>query len=210
MRETPSDSAETARLLVEMQGGNRHAFEQLFERHRPALWKSVKQRLCGRIQRRIDASDVVQEAHAEAVARLDDYLARRPMPFRLWLLKTAHERLLKVERQHLDAAKRSVEREIPLPDRSSIALARALLAHNPSPSDAMHRKEVAITIRRLLARLSEQDREIIMLRNFAGLSNAEASSLLDIRPETGKKRYTRALLRLQHLFEEEGLSESSL
>ena len=50
------------------------------------------------LRARVDPSDVVQEAQMEVVRRMDDYLKRRPMPFRLWLCKTAKERLLNLRR----------------------------------------------------------------------------------------------------------------
>ena len=51
----------------------------------------------------------------------------RPMPFRLWLRKTAYERLLMIQRHHVDAQRRAVGREVALPDRSSLLVARRLL-----------------------------------------------------------------------------------
>jgi DNA-directed RNA polymerase specialized sigma24 family protein len=61
-----------------------------------------------------------------------------------------------------------------------------------------------------MGRLAERDREIITLRNFEGLTNGEAACLLDVQSETAKKRYTRALLRLQELLREEGLTGGQL
>jgi RNA polymerase sigma-70 factor, ECF subfamily len=145
----------------------------------------------------------------EAFRRLEDYLRRRPMPFRLWLLKTAHERLMKIERYHLDASKRSAQREVPLPDSSSLYLGQ-LVARGSTPSVQLGRQELAQRIREVLAQLAEADREIIFLRNFDGLSNADVACLLELSPEAAKKRYARALLRLQQLFGKIGLTESGL
>ena len=145
----------------------------------------------------MDASDIVQETQLEATQRIDDYLAERPMPFHLWLMRAAHQRLLKAERRHLQTAKRSIDREIPLPDNTSLHLVASLAGSSGSPSNRAARQEAATQVRRTLARLPEADREIITLRNFEGLSNGEASCLLDINPEAAKKRYTRALLRLR-------------
>jgi RNA polymerase sigma-70 factor (ECF subfamily) len=142
----------------------------------------------------------------EAVQRIDEYLTHRPMPFHLWLMRAAHQRLLKAERRHLQAAKRSVEREVPLPNRSSLHLISRSASGGHAPSRRVAGEELARDVRRVLARLPERDREVIMLRNFEGLSNGEVSCLLEINPEAAKKRYTRALVRLQGLLREEGLS----
>src|SRR5438128_11978310 len=136
------DSSETTRLLEQIRDGDRDAFEKLFARHRPYLRQVVSLRLDPKLRARVDASDVVQETHLEAVRRLADYLERRPMPFRLWLRKTAYERLLKVHRHHA-ADRRNVAREVPLPDRSSLFLARQLLAGGSTPSQHLSKKEIA-------------------------------------------------------------------
>jgi RNA polymerase sigma-70 factor (ECF subfamily) len=210
MAERDSDSSDTSRLLERARLGDLGAFERLVERHRPALRRAVERRLDPKLLPRVDASDVVQEAQLEAFNRLDSYLDRRPMPFRLWLLKTAHEHLLKLVRRHLDTAKRTVLLEVPLPDRSSFLLAQQLVAGGPTPSDEAHRHELARRVRTGLAQLSETDRDIVLLRNFDGLSNSEVSQLLDVQPEAAKKRYARALLRLKKALTDGGLRESQL
>ena len=129
------------------------------------------------------------------------------MPFRLWLLKTAHQRLLDYERAHL-RARRSVHRELPLPDQSSMALIGHLhIATTPTASAILQQREQAQLVRRCLALLSELDREILLLRVFDGLKNPEVSVLLELPPATTKKRFTRALLRLKGHLRQAGLSE---
>src|SRR5262245_63564764 len=96
---------------------------------------------------RVDASDIVQEAQLEAARRIDDYLARRPMPFHVWLQKTAYENLLRLRRHHLDAACRSIEHEAPLPEESSVQLAHQLLGGGPTPSQQLRDQELALKLR---------------------------------------------------------------
>ena len=82
---TQADSTETRQLLQRAQTGDRQALQQLFERHLPSLRTSVRRRLSPQLRPRVDSSDVVQETQHVAYRRLDDFLRRRPMPFRLWL-----------------------------------------------------------------------------------------------------------------------------
>jgi len=210
MGECGADTTRTERLLEQARAGDQDAFASLIEPHRAVLLGAVERRLDKRLLPRVDASDVVQEAQLEAFRRLDDFLDRRPMPFRLWLLKTAHERLLKLVRRHLDTAKRTVRREVPLPDSSSVLLARRLVAGGPTPSAAAHREDLARRVREALAALSDIDREIVLLRNFDGLSTREVSQLLEIQPEAAKKRYVRALMRLKKALNAGGLTESQV
>jgi RNA polymerase sigma-70 factor (ECF subfamily) len=208
-RVTP-DSADTERLLERVTAGDRLAFEELFARHRAYLRQVVEFRLDSRLRGRVDPSDVVQEAHLEAFRRLPDFLRRRPMPFRLWLRKTAHERLLVARRRHLEAGRRAVPRELPLPDASSMALAQQIMARGPSPLQELDQKEMARRVRQAVAQLSEPDQEILFMRSFEGLSYQEVGYLLEVDPATARKRHGRALLRLTQCLADHGLTESQL
>ena len=173
MAEDDVDSSETGRLLELAGAGDRAAFNQLFDQYRPLMIRSAERRLSPRVRPRIDASDVVQEAHLDAFQRLGDFLHRRPMSFRLWLLKTVHERLLKIERRHLAATRRSVDREVPLPDASSHELGATVWFPRVLAQHTVRREELADRIRVILAELSETEREIILLRSFDGLPKQE-------------------------------------
>jgi RNA polymerase sigma-70 factor (ECF subfamily) len=210
MNAVQPDSAETQTLLLQAHSGDRRAFDELFGRHRDALRWSVELRLDGKLRSRVDPSDIVQETHLEAYQRLADYLERRPMPFRLWLRKTAYERLLKVQRHHMKTARRTVCREVPLPEHSSILLADQLLASGPTPSQQIAKGELAQKLRGALMQLPAPQREVLLMRNFEGLSYQEVGCILDIDPATARKRYGRALLQLRHLLLEGGLTESEL
>jgi RNA polymerase sigma-70 factor (ECF subfamily) len=204
------DSADTFRLLRQAEAGDRLAFEELFVRHRRYLRQVIDLRLDPRLRTRVDASDIVQEAHCEALRRLEVYLEARPLPFRLWLRQIACDCALKARRQHLGTARRALNREMALPERSSLLLARQLAASGGSPSRALARGEMVARVRTALDRLSEADREIILLRHFEGLSNQEVGSLLGIDSATASKRHGRAMLRLHRILFEGGLRESQL
>jgi RNA polymerase sigma-70 factor (ECF subfamily) len=207
MAEVVPDSAETQRLLEQVWAGEPGACDRLFARHHPFLRQVVVLRMDPRLRARVDPSDVVQDAQLDAFRRLADYLERRPMPFRLWLRKTAQERLLKVQQRHLQAGRRAAGREVPLPDRSSLVLAQQLLAGGSTPSRRLEQAELARRVGQAVARLPEADREVLLMRNFEGLSNREIGCLLGLDPAAVSKRHGRALLRLRDLLLEGGLGE---
>jgi RNA polymerase sigma-70 factor (ECF subfamily) len=159
----------------------------------------MEMRLDRRLRARIDPSDAVQETQMEAYRRLDDYLARRPMPFALWLRKTAHERLLKLREQHLHAAKRSVQREMFLPGQTSLDLMRRMTAQGPTPSQQAIAKEHAQAVRMALTELDETDREILLMRYLEKLTNPDIAAILGLTPAAVSKRHGRALLRLERV-----------
>jgi RNA polymerase sigma-70 factor (ECF subfamily) len=170
----------------------------------------VELRLDTRLRSRVDVADVVQETHLEALNRINAYLERPVLPFRLWLRQIAVDRTSKALRHHLGAARRSLRREVPLPEQSSLLLARKLAAKDAAPGLDLEHRELARRLRQAVAQLSEADREVVLMRHFEGLSNQEVACILGIEPATASKRHGRALLRLHKILSESGLSESKL
>src|SRR5262249_57501529 len=136
-----------------------------------------------------DGAGVGQEAQLEVTQRIGDSLRRRPMPFHVWLEKTAYETLLRLRRQHVEAACRSVENEVPLPGRSSVRLAHLLLGRGPAPSQNLRDQEQAHQFQQAMAGLSEEDREVLLLRGFEGLTNEEAGLIPGIRTAPPRKPF---------------------
>ena len=200
------DSAETLRLLERAEQGDAGAVESLLKRHRPDVLNFVGLHLDPRLRPRVDPSDVVQEAQLEMARRMNDFLRRRPMPFRLWARKTAYERMLNLRRDHL-RARRSVNREDDLPDRSSMLLAAPFIAASPSPSQEAAARETAERVRTAVAGLAEADREILLMRHAEDLPYEEIACLLGVEPAAARKRYGRALIRLQKVLTDHGLLE---
>jgi RNA polymerase sigma-70 factor (ECF subfamily) len=205
--EVKPDSADTRALLEQLRKGDPLALELLLQRHRPELRAFVEVHLDPRIRARVDPSDVVQETQMELVRRMADFLAKRPMPFRLWVRRKAHERLLNLRRDHLKRSRRSVEREAAVVDRSSALLARPLLDRGPSPSQQAEAKEFEERLSRAVSRLAEADREILLLRHAEDLPFEEIACVLDVEPAAARKRFGRALIRLQKVLIDEGLVE---
>jgi RNA polymerase sigma-70 factor (ECF subfamily) len=206
-----AETDDTRDLLRRADNGDPHAFDELFGRHRAALHRAVARRLGGMLRARIDPSDVVQDVQIEALSRLTDYLGRRPMPFRIWLFRSAVERISKL-RRHAVAARRDIGRERPLAslDSSSPNPARAIAPAGPTPSQQAAARDAASRLHAALTRLPEPDRALLNMRVFEGLSYEEAGSRLGIDPVAARKRYGRALLRLRTLLFAEGLTESHL
>ena len=205
MDEPTPDSKATQQLLDRAGDGNPAALSELLARHRPAMRELVRTHLDLRLAARIDPSDVVQDAQMDLVRRLGDFLDRRPMPFHVWARKTAYERLLDSRRHHLGRAKRSVRRERPMPDRSSLLVARPLLSREPSPSQMAAANEFEAKVSRAVAGLPDDDREVLLMRHADGLPFPDAAALLGITPAAARKRFGRALIRLQAALAAEGL-----
>ena len=202
---TPQPEPDTEQLLDAAGRGDGSARGRLLERHRPRLRQMVAVRLDRRVAARVDPSDVVQEALANAARGLDAYLRERPLPFYPWLRRLAWLRLTDAHRRHLHAGRRSVGREEPpaLPDESVQELAGRLNAPGTGPSAALSRRERAARVRAALDRLPERDREILVLRYLEDLSTAEAAAVLGCSEGAAKVRLLRAVRRLRDLLDGE-------
>ena len=197
MPSAESDSHQTKRLLERAGGGDHAAFDQLFELHRKSLKKLVSLRMDARLQTRLDPSDIVQETQMVAFRRFRDYLKRRPMPFRLWIRKTAQQQVCDAQRTHIERRRRSVLREEAGLSRSSRLVARGLLSAHSSPHEKLQRREQERRVAAAVAELSDADREIVVMRNVEGLSFEEIAPILDMQPAAIRQRYGRALIKLR-------------
>jgi RNA polymerase sigma-70 factor (ECF subfamily) len=167
----------------------------------------VSLRLDRRLNARVDPSDVVQEALAQADRRLDDYMRDRPLPFYPWLRQFAWDGLGRAHREHVRADRRSVTREEPagLPDESALQLAERLIDSRGGPSAHVRREELRARVRATLARLPERDREVLVLRHLEQLTTAESAAVLGVSEGAVKMRALRAAQRLHDLLHGEAL-----
>jgi RNA polymerase sigma-70 factor (ECF subfamily) len=196
------DPSDTDDLLERLRGGDRQALTDLFQRYRDRLRRKVELRMDARLQGRVDASDVLQDAFLDTVARLDSYLQRPELPAFLWLRLIVGERLTICQRRHLGAKMRAAGQEVSLyrdalPQATSAALASMLLGRLTSPSHAAARAELVLHVQEALNALEPLDREVVALRHFEQLSRAETAQVLGISEDAGAKRYIRALKRLK-------------
>jgi RNA polymerase sigma-70 factor (ECF subfamily) len=190
---------DTDQLLDQAQSGDTAAVGQLLERHRPRLRQVVSVRLDSRLSARVDPSDVIQETLLDASRRLPAYLSTRPLPFFLWLREIAFDRISDLHRRHLGAQARTVFREEARAGagHSSAALLERLLASGTNPLGHLVRLELQARVRAALAGLTEEDREILLMRHAEQLRISEIAGLLNITDRACKSRIRRALERLR-------------
>jgi RNA polymerase sigma-70 factor (ECF subfamily) len=199
-----NDSTTTVHLVERARAGDRAALNEIFTRHRQRLRHMVEMRLDWRLQARIDASDVIQDAFLQAAARLDEYFRNPTLPLFLWLRLVVGERLMKLHRHHLGAQMRDAGREVSLyrdalPAASSAALVAQLLGKHTSPTQAVLRAERMLRLQEALNALDPIDREILSLRHFEELTRAETAVVLGIEEAAAAKRYVRAIKRLKEM-----------
>jgi RNA polymerase sigma-70 factor (ECF subfamily) len=173
-RETPSESQES-RLVASARTGDQEAFGELVRRHQRRVF-----RLAGRFFRQPDeVEDVAQETFLTAWRKLDTYRAKAP--FEHWLtrvcLNCCYARLRK---------QRANEQ----------AFAREPTAPRPDP-------DARVEVERLLGRLANHDRFVLLLLHGEGWSVAEIAERLGWSRVNVKVRAHRARQRLRRLMEED-------
>jgi RNA polymerase sigma-70 factor (ECF subfamily) len=162
------DSENTTRLLCLASQGDQAAWSALLNQDGGPLRRMVDLRLDRRFRGRVDASDVIQEAHLEAARRLAEYSRNPQAPFFLWLRFLVGQELMAVHRRRLGAQARDAGREISLfrgslPEATSAALAAQLPGRDTRPSEALARAERKLRLEDALNRMDPLDREVLNL-----------------------------------------------
>jgi len=199
---------ETRRILEQALAGDREKLGDLFERYRSRLHAMVSLRIDPRLQGRVGASDVLQEAFLEALRSFGNYRPEKGSSFYMWLRCVTARRLRHAHRFHLGAQARDLRREVASwrddsPYASSEALAARLIGRWTTPSQVAMRAERRLKVLEALDSMSDTDREIIALRHFEQLSNAETAEVLGIETAAASKRHIRAMLKLKGLLGED-------
>lgn len=206
--QTPSTS-ETERLLRSAQDGNASAVQQLMATHRDHLKHLVQIRLDRRLAARVDASDVVQDAMADAMRRMPDYLEGGDLPFYPWIRQITLDRIARLCRTHLGTEKRNVSKEEPVNfewnDDSVVQLANRFAAKVATPSAQAMRTEMHALTRTALTSLSGDDQDLLAMKYLEQLTLREIASALQLSEAAVKSRHLRALGRLSQAMKRLGV-----
>jgi len=210
-----------ALLLARAAGGDVNAWGALLARHQERLAGVASFRLDLRLRGRVDAADVVQEAFVAATQRRGEFFGQSAQPLFLWLRWMLANTLLEVHRHHLGAQMRDARRELRSgrrggadggggggggggddADSTRAAIVAQLTSGATGPATAVGRAEVKARLGEALGSMDAIDREVLALRHYEQLTNAEAAHVLGIQERAAAKRYLRALERLRELLAE--------
>ena len=135
-----------------------------------------------------DARDATQDGFVKAFRALDRF--DRTKPLQPWLLRiVANE-----ARNRTRSARRRTALELRVAREPSGDAA-------PSPEGEVVAGDARRHLLDAVNRLPEEQRLVVALRYFAGLSEEETAAALGVRTGTAKSRHSRALARLRELME---------
>ena len=174
-----------------------------FESFRPKLTALAAKHLNPVLSRRLSPEDVVQETFEAALMREDFFTNEPEVPLYFKLRTILFQTMVDLERRHLAAQKRDAYKEVDVPGHSGDETSAGDLDWDmfagtvTTPNSFLARKDRHALLRQAIGELSENDRQIIILRHFDDMDNAECARVLGIEPKAASIRYVRALERLQ-------------
>jgi len=181
-----TDQERDHRSLLRVQEGDSRALEELYDRYTPLLYP-VAFRI---LRRAADAEDALQEAWLQVWRRAVTYDPRRGT-VAAWLLTVARTRAL--DRYRSLAARGRAESSVD-PEAG---------ARPPEPSASAVHAQLGERVRSALAQLQPQQRQVLEIAYFEGLSQSEVAARLDAPLGTVKSWTRQGLLRLREILPQE-------
>jgi RNA polymerase sigma-70 factor (ECF subfamily) len=168
------DDAAIERLVTEARNGDSWAFGMIFDHYHDSIYRFI----ASRVQRPSDAEDLTQLVFVKALEALPRYVSRG-VPFGGWLFRLARNAVIDHVRTRHDHT-----------ELDSLIEA----AHGDAGPDeiAVVRQELD-AVGAALAGLTEEQREAISLRFFAGLSAREAAEAMGKQEGTVRGLQFRAI-----------------
>ena len=181
-------------LLEMYQQGNREAISQLLERHTRRVRDYVRMM----VKDNDVADDLTQEILIKVVKVLDEGRYTDKGKFQPWLLRIAHNRVLdyfRAQKQVKTVSEASVGFDI---------LGSKNIAE-PSIEDEIISEQRAEEIRALVDELPEEQREVVKMRYYEGLSFKEIAEHTGVSINTALGRMRYALINMRQLIKKKKL-----
>src|SRR6187399_3657405 len=173
-----ADDAALERLVDEAQGGDAEAFAAIFDRFHEPVYRFI----ASRIHRPADAEDLTQLVFVKALEALPRYEARG-IPFGGWLFRLARNTVIDhVRTRH---------------DHADLDAAAGHAGRDAGPEQVTVERQELDEVAAALAALTEEQRDAIALRFFAGLSAREAAVVMGKQEGTIRGLQFRAIAALR-------------
>jgi RNA polymerase sigma-70 factor, ECF subfamily len=198
MSKAPTPTPEV--LLRQARAGDVDSIGQLLELYRQYLAFLARLEIGRRLQGKVDPSDAVQEAFLGAHRDFDQFRGTTEKEFTAWLRQVLASVLANLVRHYQGTQRRDVrlERQLAIDlEESSKALDRGLIAAGSSPSQQAVQREQSVLLADALARLPEDQRELLILRHLEGLTFPQVAERLGRSLDSVKKQWPGALAALK-------------
>ena len=183
---TVMDDKDLVRLY---QNGNQEAITELVNRYKQRIFSTIY----FLVKNQEMAEDLFQETFIKIITSLRKNHYSEQGKFLPWALRIAHNLVIDHFRK---------EKLMPLQhDSEEYSVFDVIPANSRNAADQMIYDEKIATVRSLLDKLPHEQREVVILRHYAGLSFKEISKMLDIKINTALGRMHYAILKMREMVE---------
>jgi RNA polymerase sigma-70 factor (ECF subfamily) len=201
-RTTLADRETDEELMERYRSGDARAFDQLLRRHQRPLYNFVYRF----VNHRATAEDVVQDAFLRIVRQAQSY--KRESKFTTWLYTIARNLCVDHSRRMVHRRAASLDQPKRAGDEDKRTLGDAIPSQGPAVDRSAIGDELKVKIQAAIESLGDEQREVFLMREYAGLQFKEIADIVGIPENTAKSRMRYALEKLREdLREYEDLAE---
>ena len=175
-----------AELVLAYQQGHEQALSVLITRHKDKVYTAIYML----VKDKYLAEDLFQDTFLKIIKTINEGKYSEQGKFLPWAIRVARNLCMDYFRRT------RLQVTITLPDGQDIS---SLLGSSDWASDAIEKRQVHDTVRKLVEDLPEEQREVIVLRIYADLSFKEISDLTGVSINTALGRMRYALINLRKL-----------
>ena len=182
---------------------------RLFDEYRPRLLAMLERRIDPSLRARIDPQDNLQQAYLTAHALWptisakyrQQKLGEPGFSIYAWLYRLTLDTYIEAYRRE-SRQRRDVHRDIPWPEASTMQLGMGLLHGGTNPSGQVAREELREGVRKVVAMLKKEYRDVLWMRHNDQLNYQEIAEVLDITENNAMVRHAHALKKFKSLWEQ--------
>ena len=174
--------------------GDRNAISQLIERHS----RRVRDYIQMMVKDGDVADDIFQETFIKAVRVIDEGRYTDNGRFLSWILRIAHNQVI----DHFRSQKQN--RQLNEAEAGYDVLGTLRLAER-TVEDEIVCEQIASDVRRMVELLPDEQREVVMMRYYSGLSFKEIAEQTGVSINTALGRMRYALINLRKMIKEKNL-----
>ena len=181
-------------LLNHYLSGDRSAMSQLIERHS----RRVRDYINMMVKDRDLADDIFQETFIKAVRVIDEGRYTDNGKFLSWILRIAHNQVIdyfRAQRQDKSVSE----------SEAGYDMLGTLRFAERTVEDSMVSDQIERDVRALIELLPPEQREVVMMRYFSGLSFKDIAEQTDVSINTALGRMRYALINLRRMIKEKNL-----
>ncbi len=181
-------------LLNSYLSGDKSAISKLIEKHRRRVLDYIRMM----VKDRDVADDIFQETFVKVVRVIDSGRYTDNGKFLSWVLRIAHNQVI----DHFRQAKQSGK--VTEAD-AGYDILNTLRFSSRTVEDEIVEQQIEDQIRAMVDALPEEQREVVMMRYFSGLSFKEIAEHTDVSINTALGRMRYALINLRKMMKEKQL-----